>query len=240
MAAEDDAYRDAFVEYSSEIAPIFARYLDMAIGGELRYGAEECVASRSLMPDIMRKYHGGHGNTIPRGKAWKAWKELREEMGTAALEQAEEALLNGHWKTGMGGTAWGNAAHLLLLYETNQIDPITFVDSAFGLEHNNGCIFNKRWSGGTNLRAVLDGNLKRDERPRKYDAVMLKRPGNEWRDVKEVLPSGRVLLRSIRKEGELVRANEVLWGMDVLLHFAPTSERRRYEAWRRYSHRRIR
>lgn len=240
MAAEDDLYRDRFLAYAKEIAPIFARYLDMAIGGELRYGAGECPDSDSLMPDVVKKYGMSH-HSISRGKAWSEWKELREEMGVVALEQAEECLLHGNWHGGMGGKRWGSAAHLLLLYETKQIDYITFVDSAFGLEHNNGCIFNKRWTGGSKLRSVLDANLRRDQGPEIDDSVTLRRADKPSRLVQKVLPNGTfTTYKDYKMPSETLRVSDIYWGMDILLKHAPEEERRRYEAWRRYSHRRLR
>ena len=241
MAAEDDMYRDRFVAFAEEIAPIFARYLDMAIGGELRYGVDECEGARGLMPDILAKYDNGRGQRLERGRAWAEWKELRAEIGAKALVQAEDCLLNGSWHGGMGGKKWGSAAHLLLLYETGQIDHITFVDSAFGLEHNNGCIFNKRWTGGSKLRQVLDANLKRDQGPEARDEVLLKRSGAQSRIVKAVLPDGSFTThKDYKMPSETLRVSDIYWGLEILLIRAPEKERRRYEAWRRYSHRSIR
>ena len=159
MAARDDIYKPEFEGYAKELAEVFAPYLDMAVGGEIRYGSSTIGdgEAKRLMPRIHDRYK--KWSDINRGKAWAEWKNLRDEYGTDILREAEYALREGGWGRSVGGKAWAQVASTLIQYEDKEISVITFVDTAFGLEHNNGCIFNKLWTT-SGLQSILNANLE--------------------------------------------------------------------------------
>lgn len=47
------------------------------------------------------------------------------------------------WSSSFGGKKWGLIAETLLAYLRNEISDLMFLDSAFNLQHNNGCVFGK-------------------------------------------------------------------------------------------------
>jgi len=158
MAERDPSYKQEFENYAKELAEVFAPYLDMAVGGEIRYGSETIGdgEAKRLMPRIHKRYRK-YGN-INRGKAWAEWKTLRDEYGTDILREAEYALEEGKWGRSVGGHAWAQVAATLRQFEEGEISVVTFVDAAFALEHNNGCVFNKLWTT-KGLQDILDANL---------------------------------------------------------------------------------
>jgi hypothetical protein len=149
-------------------------------------------------------------------------------------------LLNGDWRSGVGGPAWGQAAHLLRLYETEQISAIVFVDSAFGLEHNNGCIFNKLWGGGRKLKEVLDDNLNRDEKkPRSGQRVKVLRgkwAGEVARYDITVKSTGLARVYDEDYDDYVdVPLTDLEWGgMKIVVEHAPEAIKRRYKAWAKF------
>src|SRR3990172_1222490 len=80
MAERDEIYRPDFEYYAQELADVFAPYLDMAVGGEIRYGSSTIGdgEAKRLMPRIHKAY-GRWSGGLNRGKAWAEWKKLREE-----------------------------------------------------------------------------------------------------------------------------------------------------------------
>jgi len=151
LAYQAPHFKPRFQKFAEFLAGIFSRYIDMAIGGELRYGRSTCKNSNEVMPRIDERISPAPS----RGTAWAAWYELRQELGDSILEEAEDALLNGQWhNSAIGGPAWGKCVSLLRMYLNEDIPPAVFVDQAFSLEHNGGYIFNKLWDV-TNLDSVL-------------------------------------------------------------------------------------
>jgi len=149
-------------KYAKELAATFANYLDMAVGGEIRYGSQECENVTELLPRIAERYSKKDARSS-RGKAWHEWKELRDDYGVSILREAEDALFEGDWDGNLGGPMWGECAKTLRLYEEGELPDVVFVDQAFSLEHNNGCVFNKLWSTSglaDLLSAVFAGHLE--------------------------------------------------------------------------------
>lgn len=151
-----------FESYTNELADVFARYLDMIIGGEIRYATsrDDDKDTHQHMPrvvDRFKKETKVHGD-LSRARAWDAWHALRKEYGLDILREAEAALMKGKWSGGIGGKAWGNIANVLIRYLTGELTALAFVDTVWGLEHNGGCVFNKVWYTGT-VKSVLDANL---------------------------------------------------------------------------------
>ncbi|KKL95944.1 hypothetical protein LCGC14_1849500, partial [marine sediment metagenome] len=157
----DSLYRPDLEEYARELAAVFSNYLDMAIGGEIRYGSESNEDVRALLPRITARYSERDARSS-RGRAWYEWKELRDDYGTSILQEAETALFEGDWEGNLGGPMWGECAKTLRLHEEGEYNDIVFVDQAFSLEHNNGCVFNKLWNTKglkTILSAVFEGHI---------------------------------------------------------------------------------
>jgi hypothetical protein len=121
------------------LAKEFSSYLDIAVGGELRYAkstlGEDCP--KKLAP-FMRE-----ASLADRGTAWLVWGVIRKAWGIKALELAEETFELPGWRGAFGGEAWSSIASVLRAYLEGRINQRIFVDRCFSLEHNNGCVFNK-------------------------------------------------------------------------------------------------
>ncbi len=157
----EPVYRPDLEKYAKELATVFGAYLDMAIGGEIRYGSHKCEGVTELLPRIAGRYQDRDVRQS-RGKAWFEWKELRDEYSTSILQEAEDALFQGDWEGNLGGPMWGECAKTLRMHEEGEYNDIVFVDQAFSLEHNNGCVFNKLWqTGGLKgiLNSVFEGKI---------------------------------------------------------------------------------
>jgi hypothetical protein len=142
--------------HEQALARDFSSYLDMAVGGELRY------ARRYLeeLPRELEPYFREVSETA-RGKAWLVWTIIRRKYGIRALELAEEAFYMPGWRRNFGGEAWGYVARALRVYLEGQRKPRIFVDQCFNLEHNTGSVFNKLYNV-SGLPAVLDAHGQDD------------------------------------------------------------------------------
>lgn len=131
------------------LAEQFAAYLDMAVGGEFRHAAHVCsstsvaalAAKGPLHAELLKEATSGYN--AGRHAMWGRWKEVREKHGLAALEVVRDVFNEGKWDSSFGGKKWGTAAEILLRYLSGEDSKLLFVDTAFSLQHNTGCIFNK-------------------------------------------------------------------------------------------------
>lgn len=123
ICKEADEARARMVEV---LDPIFAEYVDMAIGGELRHHAS--IRRGKIM-------------SARRDSAWGQWFSIRDQVGPQSLLDAADMFeqMNG----GYGGTPWATAARVLHGRITGTIPPWMFVDRVFTMEHNNGSLLNK-------------------------------------------------------------------------------------------------
>jgi len=141
-----------FKPYAKDLAERFARYVDMAVGGEVRHSVRE-IASQVASPveEVMQNLHGG------RSEAWLTWFRIRQYYGIEALRTAIRIfeLCPG---TVYGGEAWARVAGLLYSYLQDEITPTLFVDSLFGIQHNGGSLFDKVWSSSRHLFPILSEN----------------------------------------------------------------------------------
>lgn len=122
----------------------FTDYVDMAVGGELRY--HTCQGGSQ------------HGEPrLERNDAWAEWANVRAAAGTAALTDAAALFIEMADDTcSYGGKPWANAATLLRDRLTGRITPRQWVDRVFTLQHNGGALLNKvNWQ----VHNVLDWNL---------------------------------------------------------------------------------
>lgn len=122
------------------LASEFATYLDLALGGELRY-ARNHLGEEGLPRELVcyfREICPGH-----RGKAWLVWSVVRRALEFRALELAEELFSDSRWRENFGGSPWAGVARLLRQYLQGDLNPRIFVDQCFSLQHNTGSVFNK-------------------------------------------------------------------------------------------------
>lgn len=113
----------------SRLDRTFRSYVDMVIGGEVRYH-----------PAVGKNFHSG------RSTAWLQWHEVRSKVGPQALLDAA-LLFRNYVEAGGGGSVagenWAVAAELLHARITGKLTPRDWVDRVFTLEHNGGCLLNK-------------------------------------------------------------------------------------------------
>lgn len=139
-------------EHEQSLAREFSQYLDMAIGGELRY------AKRYLeeLPKELEPFFREVSETA-RGKAWLVWTIIRRKFGLEAVALAEQAFYTPGWRRNFGGEAWGYACRTLRAYLEGKRKPRIFVDQCWNLHHNTGQILNKIYNV-SGLPSVLDAH----------------------------------------------------------------------------------
>ena len=142
----------------------FQRYLHMAVGGELRHARRYYNGLwTAFAPEIV----GLFKNTSMKGgrhDAWHVWRAFVETHGWEKTAGWAAQVFNaGHWSASFGGKNWGNVAVTLHRRLKGEITPLVFVDTTLGLQHNTGCVFNKKvgWSY-TGLQKVLDAGRQVD------------------------------------------------------------------------------
>lgn len=147
LSLDFDEIKPMFEAKRDFLAEQFSRYLDMAIGGEIRDGWNHCG---------MLDYHRGKlkivkyldNGSIPyndRAKAQAAWKKVREELGMEALEEAYTFFNGGGWGGSYGGPKWAVAVKTLMSYLKGEYSKMTFVDTVWALQHNCDYILDKAW-----------------------------------------------------------------------------------------------
>lgn len=139
-AGGDEEARRTLARHEEELAKEFSCYLDVAVGGELRYARRHL--GEDALPKELRCYFGeiGAGH---RGKAWMVWTVVRRAIGLRALALAEEIFTMEDWGENFGGSAWACVSRLLRSYLEGDLMPRIFVDQCLSLEHNTGSVFNK-------------------------------------------------------------------------------------------------
>ena len=147
-----------FDERTKKLAKQFASYLTAASGGELRHIKHSDDAVKKF-PKRMQQLACKLFDTGDRRTAWKIWRKICH-MGAYHDEVKIMVNLfnNGGWSSAYGGPKWGKVAEHLLRYRTKEINIVTFVDGAWGLQHNCSIVFDKIWSI-QDLKCVLDFNL---------------------------------------------------------------------------------
>ena len=147
------------VAFESKLAKEFADYLDIAVGGELRYAQSHLgdAVPTELAPYFkeVQSYSGD------RGTAWLIWGVIRRKMGNRALELAELTFQQPGWRSSFGGYAWAGITRVLRSYLEGQINDRIFVDRCWSLQHNSGCALNKLYSV-RDLAEVLEAHGKDD------------------------------------------------------------------------------
>jgi hypothetical protein len=159
LTARNDA--DAarmLAEFETRLAREFACYLDMAVGGELRYAMQH-LGKEALPTELacfFREIDPGE-----RGMAWMAWTVVRRVLGLRALELAAQVFRTSGWAENFGGDAWATVARLLRDHLRGRVVARVFVDQCFSLEHNTGSVFNKLYETEA-LAAILETQYRDD------------------------------------------------------------------------------
>jgi len=114
---------------------VFIEYVDMVVGGEVRH--HRCMGELSR----------------DRNVAWGEWKYLREQLGLDILKDAAVMFEDMGGRNGYGGEPWAAAARIVHGRLSGRIDPRTFVDRVFSMQHNGGSLLNKvSWATRTRSR----------------------------------------------------------------------------------------
>ena len=148
-----------FNEWMEVHLPIFKKYTDMVVGGELRHVIHQGASEENLQylawSDLCPMPHPSS-----REAMWKAWYGVRQEWGIDALKDAKIMFDSMGYSNAFGGELWGNIAENLIYLEEGQISPTLFIDLCFGLVHNGGVYLDKLGAWNSNkLKRVLDINL---------------------------------------------------------------------------------
>ena len=159
LTARDDAGAARMLaKFEGCLSREFACYLDMAIGGELRYAMQH-LGKEALPAELacfFREIEPGE-----RGMAWMAWNVVRRVLGLRALELATQVFRTPGWAENFGGDAWSLVARLLRDHLRGRVIARVFVDQCFSLEHNTGSVFNKLYETET-LAGILDAQYRDD------------------------------------------------------------------------------
>lgn len=154
------------------LADQFARYLDMAIGGELRHAMRQSVP-RGNICEKKHKYSKTHDKLMAyldselddrkkaRTHGWESWHTVRKTYGINALKGAWQIFALRTWKNGFGGHSWAVATKTLIDYLQDETTRRVFVDTSWGLQHNNAIIYDKLWNI-EHLNDILDYNRNDD------------------------------------------------------------------------------
>jgi hypothetical protein len=145
-------------DFETSLAREFACYLDMAVGGELRYAMQH-LGKEALPADLacfFREIDPGE-----RGMAWMAWTVVRRVLGLRALELAAHVFGTSGWAENFGGEAWATVARLLRDHLRGRVIARVFVDQCFSLEHNTGSVFNKLYETET-VVGILEAQCRDD------------------------------------------------------------------------------
>lgn len=141
----------AFSRHTLKYAPIVRDYMHYAMCTEISF----------------------HEVAYPLGdgvEVMAAWKDLIARFGhEMPARWMIEMFDRGGWSAGFGGKAWAGIAIVAHNYETGtwlgeSFGPREFLDRAFSLEHNGGCMFNKaNWSNKVSeVQAILNAHANSD------------------------------------------------------------------------------
>lgn len=155
------------------LADQFSSYINMIVGGELRYVKEEIDAQcggyfpeGELTPTVVKLFQwlpqrmGKNSRTLE----WRRWKDFQEQedVGTILALETAVNLFNSRscgWGGSIGGKQWAVIANTVLMYLKGETSATTFIDTAFGLQHNHSIMFDKVWGEGVrDLSYILTEN----------------------------------------------------------------------------------
>ena len=151
-ACGDESARKELTRLEDRLAEEFCAYLDVAVGGELRY-AKNHLPDGTLPTELACFFR--EIKPTRRGRAWMVWTIVRRVHGLRAIELAEEVFSRRDWPENFGGWAWAQVVRLLRGYLQGTLCARVFVDQCFSLEHNTGSIFNKLYDTARLSRALV-------------------------------------------------------------------------------------
>ncbi|CAN5857274.1 hypothetical protein BH23PLA1_BH23PLA1_14980 [soil metagenome] len=128
----------------SKLAKEFSDYLDIAIGGELRYA--QSMLGDAVPNELAPYFKEVQTYRRDRGTAWLIWGVIRRKLGSRALELAELTFEQPGWRSSFGGYPWAGITRVLRSYLEGRINDRIFVDRCWSLQHNSGCALNKLYS----------------------------------------------------------------------------------------------
>jgi hypothetical protein len=138
-------------EYEATVGEEFAKYLDMAVGGEVRHaGAFQSEHDVEIPRGLVRYMRAAKEVRYSRSKCWRIWTRMRaiNELSVGWLSECADVFVDVNWphrgsRYSVGGPAWSTASRVVYDYYTKTIKPRTFLDRCFTLQHNNDYIFDK-------------------------------------------------------------------------------------------------
>ncbi len=160
--------RTVFWATTQKIAPVYATYLCLAVGGEIRH-AWGSIMQMGEITDQLEKLEELGFKVHSREEAQQVVLSLmavgRKEPVIRFLELASQAFQLGVWSSSMGGKRWHQIAYTTKLYLEDRIKADLFVDQVFDLRHNGGRLFDKHQmvefdSSEPVLRQQLDAKKK--------------------------------------------------------------------------------
>lgn len=147
--------RPKLLALESKLAREFTDYLDIAVGGELRYAQSHL--GDQIPSELAPYFNEVNTHRRDRGTAWLIWGVIRRKLGNRALELAELTFEQPGWRASFGGGPWAGIARVLRSYLEGRINDRIFVDRCWSLQHNSGCALNKLYST-YGLAAVLEAH----------------------------------------------------------------------------------
>ncbi|OGF62917.1 hypothetical protein A2926_02330 [Candidatus Giovannonibacteria bacterium RIFCSPLOWO2_01_FULL_44_40] len=154
---------EVYEEVVEELEKIFLAYFPLAVASELQNKDEIKTPDKKVEKIAWTLLEG-----IPDDDD-KLLQYLEKNVATCEsalsfFKSAQIAFGKLKWESGFGGKKWEQIADKAAMRLAGKIDKVTFVDTAFNIEHHGGHIFDKHENircDGRRLRAVLA--IKRDE-----------------------------------------------------------------------------
>jgi len=177
-----------FSELCAKLADEFSRYMFLAIGGELRHAGLRHVKEPERNKEVFVWFQEANFEIRARDSMWQAWQDASKTLGKESMLEFAIDLFNQNggedneetnlWEDGCGGHNWAVISQTLLSYLKGDYTKTIFVDTAFGLEHNNDIHLSKVWLTD-GLRNILDANANGN-----YRALLLLASEEVKEDVK--------------------------------------------------------
>jgi hypothetical protein len=185
-----DRWKQQFQDFSKKLATEFFNYTIKVAGGEARNYYGESVNEpilNQLDPEIAFVLRENHETS--RVHMFNAWERLGEtKTPVELLSSLVFFFKHGNWKAGFGGRSWAEIAEVALAYTKGETTPVIFVDSCWGLRHNNNCFLDKLYPIPQCLIDLLDAGRAENMRVI-YKAL----PDGEIKDaIQPYLPSSPV------------------------------------------------
>ncbi len=148
-------------ESTDDLENLFLAYFPVAVVSELQ--------NKNHIKDSEKKVVKISGDFVEKtsedGDALKSAKEKAPTCEKAIFFFESAVIVFGKikWNSGFGGKQWEQIAKTALMRLKGEIDPVTFIDTAFNIQHHNGHIFDKHENldcDDEKLNSIL--SIKRD------------------------------------------------------------------------------